>query len=296
MADLRQSPNHARFLRSMGWIVERKKGINYFIKRIPLIGSFIKVQRPERINFEDIEELRKKYRVFQVVIEPKLCTVSVSRDDNTCSDSSFSVASKIVHDQLYTSGFKLSKSPFLPTKTIQIDLTKPEAILLKSFHYKTRYNIGKSQKLKVKIQKSNDIKKFISLWHKWHHKRLGFLSQARQIEAFYKAYGTDADLLMATKNGETIAGLLLFSYDRITYYMYAGSDKLGKKLFAPTLITWEAIKLAKKRGSKIFDFEGVYDERFPLKSWLGFTRFKKSFGGQEVSFPGCFLKPNIFRI
>jgi len=49
-------------------------------------------------------------------------------------------------------------------------------------------------------------------------------------------------------------------------------------------------KLAKKMGCKIFDFEGIYDDRFPLKSWLGFSRFKKSFGGLEVEYPGAYSK------
>lgn len=50
---------------------------------------------------------------------------------------------------------------------------------------------------------------------------------------------------------------------------------------------------AKKRGCKIFDFEGIYDERFPNKSWLGFTHFKKSFGGYEVSYPGTYTKTRL---
>ena len=75
--------------------------------------------------------------------------------------------------------------------------------------------------------------------------------------------------------------------------MYAAASDAGKKLFAPTLCAWEAIKLSKKHGSKIFDFEGIYDERFPLKSWHGFTRFKKSFGGREIEYPGAFVKYRI---
>ena len=45
-------------------------------------------------------------------------------------------------------------------------------------------------------------------------------------------------------------------------------------------------KERKKEGKKVFDFEGIYDERFPLISWKGFTRFKKGFGGIEVEYPG----------
>jgi lipid II:glycine glycyltransferase (peptidoglycan interpeptide bridge formation enzyme) len=47
---------------------------------------------------------------------------------------------------------------------------------------------------------------------------------------------------------------------------------------------------AKKRKCKLWDFEGIYDERFPNKDWLGFSHFKKSFGGSEILFPGSVTK------
>ena len=38
------------------------------------------------------------------------------------------------------------------------------------------------------------------------------------------------------------------------------------------------------------DLEGVYDERFPNKKWLGFTHFKKCFGGKEKEYPGTYTR------
>jgi lipid II:glycine glycyltransferase (peptidoglycan interpeptide bridge formation enzyme) len=58
-------------------------------------------------------------------------------------------------------------------------------------------------------------------------------------------------------------------------------------------MVWYGILWGKKRGAKMFDFEGIYDSRFPNKSWLGFTHFKKSFGGKEVEYPGCFVKTKL---
>ena len=68
--------------------------------------------------------------------------------------------------------------------------------------------------------------------------------------------------------------------------MYAASSDSGNKNFAPTLLVWEAILLAKKLKLKAFDFEGIYDERFPkaAESWKGFTKFKEGFGGEKVVF------------
>jgi lipid II:glycine glycyltransferase (peptidoglycan interpeptide bridge formation enzyme) len=49
---------------------------------------------------------------------------------------------------------------------------------------------------------------------------------------------------------------------------------------APFLLQWGAVLKAKERGMKWYDFWGI-DE----KKWSGVTRFKKRFGGKEVSYP-----------
>ena len=86
------------------------------------------------------------------------------------------------------------------------------------------------------------------------------------------------------------AGLLLLFHDQIAYYYQAASIKLGKKLAASSLLVWEALRLSKKKGCKTFDFEGIFDPRFPQKSWLGFTKFKKGFGGREIVYPPSLTK------
>ena len=271
MRDLRQTRQYAKFMESIGWIVERKDGVNYFVKKFPLIGSFIKIQRPKKKDIDQICRIAKKYRAFQIVIEPKSTS----------------------HQSLITShGFRPSRNPFVPAKTIRIDLTKLDMQLLKEMHYKTRYNIKKaSQNPNFKIQISNNIKDFAEFWQKCALKQRGmYLSQKKEIIELHKAFNKNADIVSVIYSNELVAGILLLHVDKICYYMYAASSDEGKRLFAPTLAVWEAIKLSKKRGSKIFDFEGIYDKRFPIKSWQGFTRFKKSFGGKEITYPGAFTK------
>jgi len=84
-----------------------------------------------------------------------------------------------------------------------------------------------------------------------------------------------------------IGGILLLLWNNRAYYWLVGATKQGKKLFAPTLLVWEALKLSKKRGMKEFDFLGVNDERLPKDnpSWRGFTKFKEEFGGKPLYYP-----------
>ncbi len=273
MPDLRQTPEYTKYMERIGWTVERKKGVNYFIKKFPLIGSFIKIQRPEVLGEKEIKlikRLSEKYRAFQIIIEPKYTN----------------------HRSLITNhGFRQSRNAFVPSKTIHIDLSKTEKQLLSEMHYKTRYNIKKAIRNRLQVTSSNNISTFANFWQECARKQRGmFLSQKKEITDIYKAFGKKAVLIFVLHSNELIAGILLLHTDKISYYMYAASSNLGKELFAPTLCAWEAIKVSKKHGSKIFDFEGIYDERFPLKSWKGFTRFKASFGGREIEYPGAFLK------
>ncbi len=268
--DLRQTPQYAKYLSSLGWEVDKKDKVSYFIRKFSFVGSFLKIQRPEKIDFDQIDKIAKKHRAFQIAIEPL----------------------NINHQQLIIShGFKQSKSYFVPSKTIHIDLIKSEKQLLKEMHYKTRYNIKKAINNKLKVIKSKDIERFADFWQECALKqRAMWIPQKTEIREIYKAFGKNAYLIFVLHSNKLVAGILLLHTDKISYYMYAASSEIGKKLFAPTLAAWEAIKLSKKKGSKIFDFEGIYDDRFPLKSWKGFTRFKKSFGGNEVEYPGTFTK------
>lgn len=273
MRDLRQTPEYANYMRSIGWSIEKLGKDFAYIRKFPLIGSFIKIQRPRQFNNTTTEVLSKKYRAFQIIIEP--------------SNKNHELSIKI-------SGFKQMRSYFIPPKTIHIDLTKSEKKLLQEMHYKTRYNIKKAGDYNLKLTISKDISAFASFWQECARKQRGmFLSQKREIVEIYKAFKDNAKIVTVKKDTYTLASILLIFADDTAYYMYAASTQLGKKLFAPTLAVWEAIKVAKKLKRGVFDFEGIYDDRFPIKSWKGFTRFKKSFGGKTITYPGAFTKYRV---
>jgi hypothetical protein len=67
--DLRQSENYAKYMRSLGWVVERINNTNVFVKKI-LFFSIIKIQRPNKLDFEKLNILKRKYRAILTNIEP----------------------------------------------------------------------------------------------------------------------------------------------------------------------------------------------------------------------------------
>jgi len=296
--DIRQSQQYANHMRSLGWKVERVGKWNAFIKSFPFIGSFIKIQRIDNpIPWKEIEELQKKHRAFRMVIEPDLNTKLEIRNLK----------------------LEILNSPFSPTKTIHIDLAPTEETIFKRFKESTRRAVRRAQKNKVTIEQSNNIEEFIRLKTRSMFP-VGYF-MGRDIRKLWNAFRPkNAKVLFAYKTvvmvsnrnekmsqsmkslyfnshyddtyhrSGLLGGILLLFHEQTAYYWHAAATPEGKKLFAPTLLVWEALKLSKKRGCKTFNFEGIYDERFPdsFKKWRGFTKFKKGFGGTEIEYPEPF--------
>lgn len=261
--DLRQSPQYAKYIKSIGWLVEKVNGNYIYIRKIPLTPfSVIKVQRPNKIPFKKIDLLAKKYRAVVIYLEP-----DVNKSGNY--------------------NYRLNKSPFLPTKTIRLDLTQPEEKILAQMKKDARYGIRKAKKEDIKISGYEDIKRFHQAWRKsisWNR----WIPSLKNLKMLKKSFG-EGVIFLGIEN-LLIAGAVILIANKTAYYYYAFSSKEGREKFAQYLLVWKAIKEAKNRGCQLFDFEGIYDERFPIKSWKGFSHFKKSFGGKEVNYPGSFVK------
>ncbi len=298
MIDLRQTPEYAKFLELEGWTVVRKNEVNYFLKKLPLVGYLLKIQRPEKINFETIDQLCRMYHIFQIAVEPKhMSQVPL----------------------LITNRYKLSKSPFLPTKTLQIDLTQSKEEIYKDFqrNIKTGLRRAYSPERVVSDEQSRTIeprvegewspqvkqyssgKEIVKFREEWKKsvKLNRYVPSVDTLLNLTKSFPQNKLLFLASHNnaGRIIGGVIftitshgLSNY--ITSYLYGFTSKVGRSSLAHASLLYQGILWGKRMDCKIFDFEGIYDDRFPNKSWLGFTRFKKSFGGYEVLYPGCYTK------
>ncbi len=286
MEDIRQSKQYADYLSSQGWTVERTENTNYFIKKFSILGSILKLQRPEKIDFKKINKLCRKHRVFQVIIEPK--------DEPQAK-------------LLASNGLKISKSPFLPTKTLQIDLTqtgerifnhfkKDARSAIKKAAFATSYGEPKGDSGFIKEYSTReDLKVFREAWkNSVNYAR--YVPTVESLINLRKSFPSNYSVLLASHNivGSIIGGVIFTrSSHGIAYYWQAFTNSEGRTSLSQYPLLYQGILWAKKNGCKIFDFEGIYDPRFPNKSWLGFTHFKRSFGGFEVEYPGCYVKNRI---
>jgi lipid II:glycine glycyltransferase (peptidoglycan interpeptide bridge formation enzyme) len=85
------------------------------------------------------------------------------------------------------------------------------------------------------------------------------------------------------------AGAVFLRTSDTAYYWQAFTNKIGRRKHLQYKVLWEGIRWGKKNGCKNFDFEGIFDDRFPNEKWKGFSFFKKGFGGKEKKYPGAFV-------
>ena len=227
----------------------------------------------------------KRYRVFHLIIEP---------------------LNELQAESLSQNGFKLSKSPYLPSKTLQIDLTQSREKIYANFTKDCKYAIRKAEGPERSRRRGgvfikeyltpDEIKKWREAW-KNSVKFDRYVPGAEQLLNIKKSFPQNGSLFLASHNisGRIIGGALftVSSHDvsnYITYYWYGFTNKEGRTSLSQYSLLYQGILWAKRMGCKVFDFGGIYDDRFPNKSWLGFTHFKKSFGGLEVPYPGAYTK------
>jgi lipid II:glycine glycyltransferase (peptidoglycan interpeptide bridge formation enzyme) len=272
MVDIRQTIQYANYLKRNGWQIERAAEINYFIKKFPLVGSVIKIQRPEEIRIKKIKELGKSQRAFQVIIEPK---------------------TNLDAKHLLSLGYKLNKSTYLPSKTLQLDLTLPINRLVNGLKKDAKSALRATTNLKPIA--NNHMENFRKAWKKAAGWKL-YVPPVENLVSLKKSFKNNCVMYECRNISQhkVVAGAIFLMADNIAYYWQAFTNKEGRRELAQYRIVWEGIRWAKRRGAKIFDFEGIYDPRFPNKSWQGFTHFKKSFGGYEVDYPGTFTKWFMF--
>lgn len=313
--DLRQSQGWARFLASQGWEVEKLRVIcvskngraeravtNYelriFIRKIPLIGSVIKIQRPKIIPpVKEIDRIAKKHHAFCVKLEPansKQLTAKSSRP---------------------LAGFVRDSAPSLPTKDTIVSLTKSEKELWKTLSPDTRHDIEEAEKNRISVASHQPgDKKFDQALESFFRllsetgRRKGFWSpNFKQLKAKTEAFGKNSILLLAhppssagwrTTDGQVllpnrpIAGFLILIHNGTAYYHYTATSIAGRKLSATYLLMWKTMLKAKNLGLGSLNLGSIYDPRYHkvTKGWQNFSTFKKKWRGNEVEYPIPLIK------
>ena len=166
-----------------------------------------------------------------------------------------------------------------------LDLDPSEEELLASMRKTTRYEIRRGQKLNVTVTrstKSSDLDKFFKLYDSTSTRHNFVQHRGIREEFAVFAQNGDAVLYFASSDGRIIASAIILYFGDEAIYHHGAS--IQSKIPASHMIQWEAIRDAKKRGMKLYNFWGIAPDDNPKHPWRGLTVFKTGFGGREVRY------------
>ena len=215
------------------------------------------------IVLSDLEALAKREKAWFIRVSPLL---GITRE----------------HQQLYKDlGLRNAPIHAMDAELCWVlDLDKSEEEILAGMRKTTRYEIKRAQKLGVRIVKENNLNEFFELYEKTSD-RQGFVRHTG-IREEVKTFGDDAAIFNAIFEKKILASaIILFWGDQAIYHHGAS---IPSKVSASYLVQWEAIREAKKRGKKLYNFWGIAPEDNANHPWRGITLFKKGFGGREMEF------------
>jgi len=178
-----------------------------------------------------------------------------------------------------------------PTLNWILDVSKSEEELLTSMKSKHRYNINLAQKKGVVVREGakEDILIVWKLLLETAGKaKIRLHPQNYYWQLFEQLSPNYLKILIAEYQGKPLAGMFLSLFGDTAVYLHGGTSMVNKEVMAPYLMHWEAIKLTKKLGYKLYDFGGIASDNEPNHPWSGISRFKRGFGGFELSSPGAF--------
>lgn len=202
---------------------------------------------------------------------------------------------------LATLGFRRTKS-IQPAHTIVNDTSLDKEAILAKLSESDRRIWRKNLRMKATFHTSydpNDITIFIDMIHDVA-KRTGmrphddhyFTLIAKTLFPLKKA-----GIMYETLEGHPVASIVFFTDGQTMIYAHAASYTSYRKLSPATALATFALLYAHDTHHTSFDFYGIAPEGADKSHpWIGFTHFKKSFGGTPVSYAGTWELPlNPFR-
>ena len=182
-----------------------------------------------------------------------------------------------------------AKSWFEPRTTLMVDLQLTESELLAQMKPKGRYNIRLAERHGVVVRSDctdGGVEEFLSLY--------GQTIERQRIRGEGSSYlralcnrsvaAHSAEIFFAEHEGQRLAtALVVYSGDRATY-LFGGSSEKKRQVMATYALHFEAMKNARRRQCRWYDFYGISPPDGRFHKWDAITKFKRKFGGHEFNF------------
>ena len=228
-------------------------------------------QEIKNLIFSDMKQQAKKLKCTFVRVRPQL--------QNTPENAK-------IFQQL---GFR--KAPMYLSVEFAgvLNLENSEEEILKNMRQRLRRALRKAEKNQIAIEKTSDPKAIhdfyqIELQTAKRHDFYAFSEDflTKQFAAFAK--NDEAVLYIAKLNGEILAENFMIFYGNEASYHYGVSSELGTKYSGAPLLHMEAMRDARKRGIKRYNFWGIVDENDTKHRFYGVSVFKRGFSVEELKY------------
>jgi lipid II:glycine glycyltransferase (peptidoglycan interpeptide bridge formation enzyme) len=198
---------------------------------------------------------------------------------------------------LQSLGLVKSQKHVQPHYTIRVDLRKSADAVLAAMSQTTRNLYRNIHKKGVVYSESNnplDMKELIKMLTVVS-KRTGMTPHSDeylQTEATVLLAKNAAKLFVASVDNKPVAMALIYCSPEGWYYSHAASYESARKLNVMQPLVAHIILSAKKAGAPMFDLYGIAPPyASPNHPLVPITEFKKSFGGEEITFSGTWELP-----
>lgn len=186
-------------------------------------------------------------------------------------------------------GFKKAPMHVTADLTSQLDITLSDEDLKKGMRKGTRYEVNRAERLGIEVEASSGDKylaEFCELQLETA-KRQGFVPFSEKFlsEQFRVFAESDKALIYrSTHEGKLLAMAFIIFYGEEAAYHYGASTDLARKFPGAYAVQWEAIKEARRRGCKRYNFWGVTGHGQTKHRFYGVSVFKRGFGGEDVAY------------
>lgn len=194
-------------------------------------------------------------------------------------------------------GFKGAPIHMHPEVTWELDIDKSEEELLKGMRKTTRYLVRHAEKNTdieiIKSVKKEDLKDFKKVYDETVRRHRFAPFSLKYLENQLDSFSTDSQIMifLGKYKQEVVSSAIVVFWQDAAFYHHGASLSKFNKIPVSYLLQWEAIKEAKSRGCKLYNFWGiapeVNTEADASKSkhpWAGLSLFKMGFGGYRKDY------------
>ncbi len=237
--------------------------------------------------------------------------VANERDIFVCIDPQWEDAHN-KRELLMCLGLKRAEREARPSSTSVLNLGKTDEELLENIKPKMRSRIENAARNGIRVfhqpaspQNKDIFREF------WRIIKEGSTLDASQLQSeehyrkliqdgYISPAGTRplSEILIAVKEKKVVAAAIVVYFGSRATWFHAASNASNHSYEASALIQWEAIREARRRGCTDYDFWGVSPPSVLVHPLLEMSKFKRGFGGIDVTYVGRWdmpLKKTFYR-